>query len=100
VPLTLEQQDAALETICAPERGIYLAMVDLAIRPGEARPLRASAVEIVAPRGPDDPPAWVRIEVGAKGSAKVVPIAGTKTGRSRRVPVGHRARKHLGCRPT
>jgi hypothetical protein len=46
--LTPEQQDAALETIPRANRGPFLAMVDLAIRPGEARPLRASAVEIVA----------------------------------------------------
>jgi len=86
VLLALEQQDAALETIPEAERGIYIAMVDLAIRPGEARALRASAVEIVETPGPDDPPAWVRIEEGAKGATKVAPVGGTKTGRSRRIP--------------
>jgi integrase len=90
VLLTLEQQDAALETIPQTERGIYIAMVDLAIRPGEARALRASAVEVADAPGPDDPPAWVRIDSGAKGATKQSKVAGTKTGRSRRVPATER----------
>jgi integrase len=65
-------------------------MVDLAIRPGEARALRLSAVEIVSPRGPDDPPAWVRISEGAKGTTKDAKVAGTKTGRERRRPATER----------
>jgi len=88
--LTLEQQDAALASIPEADRGIYLAMVDLAIRPGEARPLRASAVEIVTTRSPEDPPAWVRISAGAKGKRKDAKVAGTKTGRERRLPATER----------
>jgi integrase/recombinase XerC len=76
--LRIEEQDAILDAIPEPERGIFLALAHLGLRPGEAR-----ALEVADYR--DD---WLTVDKAVKGSAASAPIRGTKTRRGKRLPVG------------
>jgi integrase len=70
--ISIEQQEAVLEAIQAPRRGIFLALAELVIRPGEARALNVGDYD------------WetreLRIESAMKGGHQSAPRRGTKTG--------------------
>ena len=72
-----ESQDAILEAIPWSERGIFLAMGRMGLRPGEARALNVE----------DYHDGWMTVSRAAKGTTHQAPIRGTKTRRSRRLPV-------------
>jgi len=74
--LTIEDQDAILEAIPEAERGIFLALALLGLRPGEARALEVA----------DFQDGWLIVDKAVKGSSASAPIGGTKTGRGKRLP--------------
>ena len=76
--LSIEDQDAILEAIPERERGIFLALALLGLRPGEAR-----ALDIA-----DYANGWLIVDKAVKGSGSQAPIRGTKTGKGKRLPVG------------
>lgn len=78
-----ETQDAILQEIPAPQRGIFLALAFCGMRPGEAVALRCGDY---AP-GTGDQCGWITISKARKGRTLGAPIRGTKTRRVRRVPV-------------
>jgi hypothetical protein len=75
--LSIEDQDAILEAIPERERGIFLALALLGLRPGEAR-----ALDIA-----DYANGWLIVDKAVKGSGSQAPIRGTKTGKGKRLPV-------------
>jgi integrase len=75
--LTRTQQDAILGAIPEAERGIFLALADCGLRPGEARALRVGDVR-------DD--GWLMVRRAAKDRGHTAPIGPTKTKRNRDVP--------------
>ena len=76
--LRIEEQDAILEAIPENERGIFLALARLGLRPGEARALEVA----------DFRDGWLTVDKAVKGSAASAPIRGTKTRKGKRLPVG------------
>ena len=74
--LTPEQQDRILEQIVEPKRGVFLALVDLMIRPSEARAIDVGHYDFSSHE--------LRVEVAMKGARKDAPIGPTK-GRDRRL---------------
>jgi len=76
--LRIEEQDAILEAIPENERGIFLALAHLGLRPGEARALEVA----------DFRDGWLTVDKAVKGSAASAPIRGTKTRKGKRLPVG------------
>ena len=78
-------QDRVLEAIDEPDRGIYLACVDLALRPSEARALTFADFDL----GADGVP-WVTIRRAFKGPGARDAVGGTKTGRVRVLPCSDR----------
>lgn len=80
--LTWEQQDAVLEAIPEEQRGVFLAGVDLALRPQEARALLAVDLE--------GDGVWIRRAAKDEGAA--APVGETKTGRHRYLPWTDRLR--------
>jgi integrase len=76
--LSIEDQDRILEAIPAPERGIFLALARLGLRPGEARALDVA----------DYRDGWLIVDKAVKGSQVSAPIRGTKTRRAKRIPAG------------
>ena len=80
-----DAQEAALAQIPEPQRGLFLAGVDLALRPNEARAVRFSDFELV------DGVPWVTIRRAFTGQQATSRIRDwTKTGRIRRLPVTDR----------
>ncbi|HEU4431095.1 MAG TPA: tyrosine-type recombinase/integrase [Myxococcota bacterium] len=82
--MTRAAQNRVLEAIALPDRGIYLALVDLALRPSEARALSYSDFAQV------EGVPWVTVRRAYKGPLAGDRIAGTKTGRSRDLPCSDR----------
>lgn len=80
--ITIEQQEAVLQAIPWERRGIFLALAELVIRPGEVRALNVGDYS------------WetreLRIEAAMKGAHQSAPRAGTKTGVDRVRLVGDR----------
>jgi len=76
--MAIEEQDLALEAIPVRERGIFLAMARLGLRPGEARAMDAT----------DYRDGWITVDKAMKGKGSGAPIGGTKTGKPKRLPVG------------
>ena len=70
-------QDEILEQIPEPKRGIFLALVHLGIRPGEA----------VALDSTDYRDGWLTVSKARKGEYTTAPIRGTKSGKIKRLPV-------------
>ncbi len=76
--LSIEEQDAILTAIAEEERGIFLALAHLGLRPGEARALEVA----------DYHNGWLTVDKAVKGSHGSAPIRGTKTGNVKHLPVG------------
>lgn len=83
--LSHRAQAALLAAIPEADRGIFLAMALMGIRPSEAVALRTSDYD---PEGDENAP-WGRLLVARarKGRDLHSPVRGTKTGRSQRLPV-------------
>lgn len=77
-------QEAVLAAIPERDRGLYLALVDLALRPNEARALSYADFELA------DGVPWVVIRRAVKGQHRTDDVRGTKTGRVRRLPATDR----------
>jgi len=75
--LTLAEQDAILRQIPEPERGIFLALCDLGLRPGEARALEVG----------DAGDGWLTVSRACKGHGADAPIGPTKSGKTKRLPL-------------
>lgn len=88
--ITLDTQDAILNAISEPARGIFLAMARLGIRPSEARALDAL----------DYAEGWLTISKATKGGNGKAPIRGTKTGKVRRLPVPPELAAWLAAHPS
>jgi integrase len=73
----IADQDRVLQAIPQQERGTFLALAHLGLRPGEARALTVG----------DYHDGWVTVDKAVKGKTVGAPIRGTKTGRSKRLPV-------------
>jgi integrase len=73
----VDDQDRILAAIPEIERGVFLALALLGLRPGEARALDVS----------DYRDGWLVVDKGMKGASARAPIRGTKTGRPKRLPV-------------
>jgi integrase len=76
--LSIEDQDRILSAIPLAERGIFLALARLGIRPGEGRALDVS----------DFRDGWLMIDKATKGPEAGAVIRGTKTGKGKRIPAG------------
>jgi integrase/recombinase XerC len=70
-------QDRVLAAIPEPDRGIFLAMAHLGLRPGEARALTVA----------DCYDGWLKIDKAIKGKAVSAPVRGTKTGKPKSLPM-------------
>jgi len=75
--LGLDDQDTVLAAIPEGERGIFLALAHLGLRPGEARALDVA----------DYADGWVIVDKAVKGPGANAPIRGTKTRKAKRLPV-------------
>ncbi len=75
--LSAEEQDDVLDAIPDADRGIFLAMARLGIRPGEARALQAA----------DYHNDWITVDKAVKGKSVTSPVRGTKTGKPKRLPL-------------
>ena len=75
--LSIEDQDAILDAIPEGDRGIFLALAYLGLRPGEGRALDAA----------DYRDRWLTVDKAVKGASASAPIRGTKTGRGKTLPV-------------
>jgi len=75
--ISVDDQDRILAAIPEIERGVFLALALLGLRPGEARALEVS----------DYRDGWLVVDKGMKGASARAPIRGTKTGRPKRLPV-------------
>ena len=84
--LSIQDQDAVLAAIPERERGIFLALAHLGLRPGEARALDVT----------DYRDGWLFIERAVKGAAASAPVRGTKTGKPKRLPVGEDLAEWIG----
>ena len=82
--MSRDAQNRVLEAIPEEDRGIYLACVDLALRPSEARALAFSDFELA------DGVPWVTIRRAFKGPLATDRVGGTKTGRVRVLPSSDR----------
>jgi len=78
-------QEAVLAAIPEAGRGVYLLLVDLAVRPNEAR-----AVALADFERDDAGQPWVTIRRAKKGPRASDPIGPTKTGTVRRIPATER----------
>ncbi len=72
------EQDHVLALIPDEDRGVFLALAHLGLRPGEARALDAA----------DYHDGWITVDKAVKGKSVSSPIRGTKTGKPKRLPVG------------
>ena len=86
--LSIEDQDRILDAIDEPARGIFLALALLGLRPGEARAL--DAVDYTSGN-------WLIIDKAVKGACTNAPIRGTKTGKTKRLPVAEALIDWLTC---
>lgn len=75
--ISRQAQDAVLSAIPEAERGIFLAMARLGVRPGEARTLETR----------DYRDGWLTVGRAAKGPRADDPVRGTKNRRVRRIPL-------------
>ena len=70
-------QDRVLAVIPEPDRGIFLAMAHMGLRPGESRALTVA----------DCYDGWLKIDKAIKGKAVSAPVRGTKTGKPKSLPM-------------
>lgn len=78
-------QEAVLAAIPEAERGVYLLLVDLALRPNEARAMAPADFERDEAGLP-----WVTVRRAKKGPKATDPVGPTKTGTVRRIPATER----------
>lgn len=83
--LSIVAQRAVLEAIPDDRRGIFLAMALLGIRPSEAVALRQSDVR----------DGWLTVSRARKGAKLDAPVAGTKSGAVKRLPVPEELREWI-----
>jgi len=84
--LAIADQDRVLEAIPDGERGIFLALAHLGLRPSEARAL------LVA----DYRDGWLHVNKAAKSKSATAEIRGTKTGKPKRLPVSEELAEWIG----
>ena len=82
--LSITDQDTVLAHIPDEDRGIFLALAHLGLRPGEARALTVG----------DYRDGWLFVDKAAKSKAAGAEIRGTKTGKPKRLP-GERGTRGL-----
>jgi len=75
--LSVADQDLILSHIPEDDRGIFLALAHLGLRPGEARALQVA----------DYRDGWLHVDKAAKSKSVSAEIRGTKTGKPKRLPV-------------
>jgi len=75
--LSVADQDLILSHIPEADRGIFLALAHLGLRPGEARALQVA----------DYRDGWLHVDKAAKSKSVSAEIRGTKTGKPKRLPV-------------
>lgn len=75
--LSITDQDAVVAHIPDEDRGIFLALAHLGLRPGEARALTVA----------DYRDGWLFVDKAAKSKSVGAEIRGTKTGKPKRLPV-------------
>jgi integrase len=89
--LTREQQTAVLAQIPERDRGIFIALCDCGLRPGEARALWRSHLRADG---------WLLVRQAAKDRGHTAPIGPTKTKRNREVPpITDRLHEWLAANP-
>jgi len=86
--LAISDQDCVLAAIPEEDRGIFLALAHLGLRPGEARAVIAS----------DYQGGWLHVSRAFKGKSVTSPIRGTKTGKPKRLPVSEELRAWIEAR--
>ncbi len=75
--LAIRDQDRVIAAIPLEQRGIFLAMARLGLRPGEARALLVADIH----------DGWLTVDKAAKGKSVSAPIRGTKSGKPKRLPL-------------
>jgi integrase len=70
-------QDRVLEAIPERDRGIFVAMAYMGLRPGEARALTIA----------DCHDGWLKVDKAIKGKSVSAPVRGTKTGKPKSLPM-------------
>ena len=75
--VSVADQDLILSHIPEADRGIFLALAHLGLRPGEARALQVA----------DYRDGWLHVDKAAKSKSVSAEIRGTKTGKPKRLPV-------------
>jgi len=75
--LSIAHQDLVLAHMPEAERGIFLALAHLRLRPGEARALQVA----------DYRDGWLHVNEAAKSKSESAETRGTKTGKPKRLPV-------------
>jgi integrase len=83
--ISAETQDEILEQIVETKRGIFLALVYLGLRPGEAIALDST----------DYRDGWLTVSKARKGEYTNAPIRGTKSGKVKRLPVPEELRQWI-----
>lgn len=86
--VTMKAQEAILRAIPADERGIFMAMAYMGLRPSEARALNVS----------DYRDGYLVVERGIKGPHQRSPVRGTKTRKARQLPMDTELASWLDCR--
>ena len=80
--LSIRDQDRVLAAIPEIDRGIFLALSHLGLRPGEARALTVA----------DYHDEWITVDKAIKGKSVSAEVRGTKTGKPKRLPVSEELR--------
>ncbi len=86
--LAISDQDCVLAAIPEEDRGIFLSLAHLGLRPGEARALIVS----------DYQDGWLHVSKAFKGKSISSPIRGTKTGKPKRLPISEELREWIEAR--
>jgi len=81
--LGIRDQELVLERIPEADRGIFLALAHLGLRPSEARALTV---------GDYHSNGWITVDKAVKGKLVSSPVRGTKTGKPKRLPVSEEMR--------
>ncbi len=85
--LSIGAQDRVLAEIPEPERGVFLAMAHLGLRPGEARALQVA----------DYHDGWLSVDKAVKGKSVGAPVRGTKSGKAKRLPASEALQRWLAA---
>jgi integrase/recombinase XerC len=85
--LAISDQDLVLGRIPEADRGVFLALAHLGLRPGEARALTVA----------DYRDGWLHVNKAAKAKSASAEIRGTKTGKIKRLPVSEELADWIKC---